>query len=96
MQRTPAAASSASVCSEQTATIAPARPASRQAANVCTSRSSVGTRTSTRPVRATRNAVCAPMKVLPVPHAETIVARNPAPADGTLPRACTAASTASL
>lgn len=95
VQRTPAASSSASARSEQTATIGPTRPASRQAATVWTRRSSVGTRTSTRPVRATRKAVCAPITVLPVPHAETIVARSPTPPEGTFPRARTAASTAS-
>ncbi|MFF0220512.1 phosphotransferase [Streptomyces vinaceus] len=57
VQRTPAPFSSGSLCSEQTATMRPVRPAPRQTDTVCTSRSSVGNRTRTRPARATRPTV---------------------------------------
>ncbi len=95
VERTPAGRALSS--REHTATIAPVRPARRQASISCASRSSVGTATSTRPRAASRWAATAPMAVLPVPVASTAVARRPftAATPGTGVSARVTASTAS-
>nr|WP_244257047.1 hypothetical protein [Kitasatospora cineracea] len=68
---------SSSSTSEHTAAMSPLRPARRHEPTVCTSRSSVGTTTSTTPRGANRCAATAPTYDFPVPVAICTVARNP-------------------
>lgn len=67
--------------SEQTACIAPERPAFRHDPTICTSRSKVGTTTSTAPCGASLCPAAAPTKLFPDPVAIWTVTRSPSGAD---------------